>query len=95
MNLVLLKRAGLAALQLLYTHSTDAPQVVTVPTSLHCPCHMPRPDLERPPLEGGEEFESMPSLLRFPISVSVVGHGTQTVKSISLMPQNKQKAVII
>ena len=76
-NLVLLKRAGLAALQLLlYTHSTDAPQVVTVPTSLRCPCHMPRPDLERPPLEGKEESESMHSLLKLPTRVSVVGGGT-------------------
>lgn len=94
-NLVLLKRADLAALQLLlYTLSAAAPQVVTGPASPHRPHHMRHPDLERPPLEGREVFESIPSLLRLPTKQVCqlwgLGHYTQTVNSVSLTPQSNQ-----
>lgn len=91
-NLVLLKRAELAALQpLLCTHSTDAPQVVTVPASLHCPCHMPRPDLERPPRGEGRVWIHTFSIKTSYKCVSCGGRDTpQTVQLVSLMPQHKQ-----
>lgn len=93
MNLALLKRAGLASLRTcaptaqLYTGS-DRANIPTLPWL----CALP--SLERPSLEGREEFESIPSLLSLPTKQVYLlwglGHYTQTINLVSLTPQHKQ-----